>query len=462
MKYAIVDIETTGSYAGANSITEIALIVTDGQAELERFETLLKPDHLIPNHITHLTGITNEMVSRAPRFEEIMSELEDILSDCIFIAHNVGFDFSFIKKQFEEHGRRWNRPKMCTVRMTREIVPGLSSYSLSNLCRHFNIVNKQAHRAMADVEATFELFKRLQAQDENDVIKSWSMKRTPSSWLPPRVSVDEFEKMPEAPGVYYFKDAKGTPLYIGMSMNIKERVKQHFTGKLQSARRQDFLRDVSHLDFIETKTAFIARLLEDHEIRSHWPKYNYAQKAMTFKFGLVQYLDQNGFLRWSLQKIKKGQQPFLTFQSETQGRDYLYLLAREHQIPYRFFGLADVDQLEDPEIEMHNHTLNQLRQDIVSMPEQFLVVESLADGSSTIVLVGSNGPVSFGIIPDDTVVTSAEVAMDWCNDKLSNSPTVAAILRNQLQQKNTKVYPIENAFDLGNQSTPIGQSLTLF
>lgn len=462
MKYAIVDIETTGSYAGANSITEIALIVTDGFNELDRFETLLKPDHLIPSHITHLTGITNEMVRHAPRFKEIMTELEDILSDCIFIAHNVGFDFSFIKKEFEEHGRRWNRPKMCTVRMTREIVPGLSSYSLSNLCRHFQIVNKQAHRAMADVEATFELFRKLQKVDEHGVIKSWSLKRTPSSWLPPKVPVDQYEMLPETPGVYFFKDAKGTPLYIGMSVNIKDRVKQHFTGKLQSARRQEFLKEVNHIDYVETQSAFIARLLEDHEIRSHWPKFNYAQKAMTFKFGLVQYQDQAGFLRWSLQKIKKGQQPFLTFHSETQGRDFLYVLAREHQIAYRYLGLADVDQLDDPDRLEHNRTLSELKKDISTTPEQYLVVETLMDGSSTIVMVGNNGPVSFGVVPKGASISDPEEAMNWCHEKLSNSPTVAAILRNQLQHRNTSIYPIETGLEIEPTTAHSGHSLTLF
>ena len=462
MKYAIVDIETTGSYARANSITEIALIVTDGYQELDRFETLIKPDHIIPNHITHLTGITNQMVSKAPRFEDIMIELEEILSDCIFIAHNVGFDYSFIKKQFEEHGRRWNRPKICTVRMTREIVPGLSSYSLSNLCRHFSIVNRQAHRAMADVEATFKLFQKLQHIDANEVIKTWSIKRTPSSWLPPKVPVAQYESLPEKAGVYIFKDVKGTPLYIGMSVNIKKRVKQHFTRKLQSARRQEFLKDVSHLDFVDTKTPFIASLLEDHLIRLHWPKHNRAQKARTFKFGLVQYQDQNGYLRWSLQKIKKGQQPFLTFQSEAQGRDFLYALAREHNIPYRLFGLADVDQIEDPITHLHNQSLDQLKNEISNIPEHFVVVEDLDDGSSGLVMVGSNGPISFGIVPRDIKVSSAEEALKWCQQPLSNSPTVTAILRTQLQQANTSILPIEKILENEPTLIPQGHSLTLF
>ncbi|MEO0404535.1 MAG: 3'-5' exonuclease, partial [Bacteroidota bacterium] len=125
MKFAVVDIETTGAYSGANSITEIAVVITDGDKELDRFESLVKPDHRIPLHITELTGITNDMVSQAPSWDDLAEEVEDILADCIFVAPNVGFDYSFIKKQFEERGTKWNRPKLCTVRLTRRIVPGL-------------------------------------------------------------------------------------------------------------------------------------------------------------------------------------------------------------------------------------------------------------------------------------------------------------------------------------------------
>ncbi|MDP4665468.1 MAG: 3'-5' exonuclease, partial [Flavobacteriaceae bacterium] len=204
MIFAVTDIETTGSHASGNSITEIAIVLTDGKNELDRFETLLRPDHPIPYHITTLTGIDNEMVADAPLFEEVADEIESFLAEGIFVAHNVGFDYSFIKKQFEEIGRSWNPTRLCTVRLTRKLVPGLSSYSLGNLCRHFGIQNNSAHRAMSDTLATVELLHHLVSIDKEGYIQIQAQKNSPNSWLPNKVKETDYESLSEGPGVYYF------------------------------------------------------------------------------------------------------------------------------------------------------------------------------------------------------------------------------------------------------------------
>ena len=177
MIYAVTDIETTGSHASGNSITEIAIVLSDGQKEIDRFETLLQPDHPIPYHITTLTGIDNDMVADAPRFEEVADEIESFLAQGVFVAHNVGFDYSFIKKQFEAIGRKWNPTRLCTVRLTRKLVPGLHSYSLGNLCRHFGILNNTAHRAMSDTLATVELLHQLIDLDHHNYILDQAQKK---------------------------------------------------------------------------------------------------------------------------------------------------------------------------------------------------------------------------------------------------------------------------------------------
>ena len=150
--YAIVDIETTGSYAAANGITEISIHVFDGNTVIEKFETLINPGQPIPYYITAMTGITDKMVATAPAFEEVAEKIYNILHDKVFIAHNVNFDYSFINSHLKEAGFDINCKKLCTVRLSRKILPGYPSYSLGKLCQSLGITINDRHRAGGDTE----------------------------------------------------------------------------------------------------------------------------------------------------------------------------------------------------------------------------------------------------------------------------------------------------------------------
>ena len=170
--YAIVDIETTGGYAAAGGITEIAVLIFDGKKIVQRFETLVNPVFTIPRYVETLTGITNAMVEDAQSFSMIADELHDLLHDKIFVAHNVNFDYSFIKYHLSKAGHTLDCKKLCTVRLGRQIIPGLRSYSLGNLCRELGISIEQRHRAGGDAEATVKLFSLLLSKDSNGHIQN--------------------------------------------------------------------------------------------------------------------------------------------------------------------------------------------------------------------------------------------------------------------------------------------------
>lgn len=156
--YAIVDVETTGGSPGFHRVTEVAAVkVRNGQV-IEEFQTLVNPGRPIPSFITRLTGITNEMVSSAPTFQEIAPKLQEFLGDSIFVAHNVSFDYGFIQREFARAEIEFTRPKLCTCAGMRKAYPGLSSYGLKNLTAHFQIKLEQHHRALADARAASELF----------------------------------------------------------------------------------------------------------------------------------------------------------------------------------------------------------------------------------------------------------------------------------------------------------------
>jgi len=159
--YAIVDIETTGMSSFKSGITEIAICLHNGQSVVDRYMSLINPGYPIPAYITRLTGISNEMVSDAPFFDEVAGAIYAILKDHVFVAHNVSFDYSFVQHALKAAGFNLNVQKLCTVRMSRKVFPGLPSYSLGNICRSLGISNNNRHRAMGDAAATAELFERM-------------------------------------------------------------------------------------------------------------------------------------------------------------------------------------------------------------------------------------------------------------------------------------------------------------
>lgn len=170
--YAVVDIETTGGQRGGNAITEIAVVKIRNQKIVSEWSTLVNPQRAIPTHITRLTGINNQMVATAPVFAQVADELEAQLADSIFVAHNVGFDYGFIKAAYQSINRSFRKPKFCTVQHARRTFPGLKSYSLGNLARHFDIDLKNAHRALADATATAHLLSLIQEARQQPPVAS--------------------------------------------------------------------------------------------------------------------------------------------------------------------------------------------------------------------------------------------------------------------------------------------------
>jgi DNA polymerase III subunit epsilon len=159
--YTVIDIETTGTTSKTGKIIEIAIIVFNGEIITDSFVSLVNPECNIPGYITKITGITNDMVYHAPKFYEIAKQIVQLTTNKIFVAHNSAFDYSFVKNEFEQLGYNYRRKTLCTVELSRKILPGHRSYSLGNLCNDLSIFINGRHRAEGDALATTELFKIL-------------------------------------------------------------------------------------------------------------------------------------------------------------------------------------------------------------------------------------------------------------------------------------------------------------
>lgn len=427
--FAITDIETTGGNARTGNITEVAVVISDGQREIDRFHSLVNPNQPIPFYIQSLTGISNEMVADAPEFGDIAAELMSFYEDAVFVAHNVGFDYSFLRAAFEHSGYSLHARKLCTVRIARKLFPGLPSYSLGNLCRHFEIDLNNAHRALSDTLATVELFHHFHRTDEQGLIGGMLGRSAPEQWLPPALPREQFDMLPERPGVYYLRDVSGQALYIGMSMNVKKRIRQHFNGKMASERRQAFLKDIANIDVCETGTELLAALLEDREIRTHRPKYNRAQKHKIKTFALTQYIDRNNYIRLTLTEHKGLEPAIKTFNSLAEGRDWLLTWARTHHIPLALCGI-DLGSTPLPPADESNAALLEALAEI-DQPEAKVIL-FVGDGrnycETSVVATQGDRLLGYAFVPNDVGIQSID-DLEHYLEPLPHSELSSALLR---------------------------------
>lgn len=330
--YAIVDIETTGGYATNNAITEVAIVLHDGIRELKRYETLVNPGMPIPRYVQALTGINDEMVSDAPYFNEIAGIIHEWLSGAVFVAHNVNFDYSFIKHQLKACRMDLDTRKLCTVRLSRKTFPGAPSYSLGNICSHLGISIPNRHRAGGDAGATVLLFEKILQGGGLEHIRTMLKAGSREQYLPANLPADQLARLPESPGVYYFHDQKGKVIYVGKAKNLRRRVSSHFSNNKPGRQKQEFLRNIYSISHETTGTELMAFLLECVEIRRLWPAYNRSMKRFQQTYGLYVFEDRSGYTRLVLEKHRKQLTPLYTFSLLWEGQNILWKLIRQFEL----------------------------------------------------------------------------------------------------------------------------------
>jgi DNA polymerase-3 subunit epsilon len=262
------------------------------------------------------------MVRNSPRFDQILDELWGLLEGRVFVAHNVSFDFGFIRAGFLKAGKDFKPEKLCTVKLSRKAFPNLTSYSLGRLCETQGIRIDARHRAMGDAKATAILFDRI-IKKSPLLVSSLLKKNSGEAFLPPNFSGTRFREIPESCGVYYMLDEKGKVIYVGKAINIKERFKNHFSGLALPELKQKLKSEVVDLKWQETGTEFLALLIESLEIKRLWPKYNAALKIPKTLWGLFHYQDGMGYGRLQLAKVTPYLKPLEIFFSSDEANAFL-------------------------------------------------------------------------------------------------------------------------------------------
>ena len=338
--YSIVDIETTGNGIKGNKITEISIFKYDGYDIVDEFTSLVNPECEIPYFITGLTGIDNDLVRDAPTLIEISAEILEITRDTIFVAHSVGFDYNVIKNEFKSLGLDFSRKKLCTVRLSRKLIPGYNSYSLGKLCSALDIPLTDRHRARGDAHATTILFQKLlRTEGAEEVFKTFLNARSQETTLPPALPKKIYDELPNAPGIYYFKNAKGKIIYVGKAINIKKRVLSHFYDK--ATKEIQMCAVTADIDFELSGSELVALLMESASIKHHYPEYNRSQKRTVQRYGIFSYEDRNGIFHLAFNKIKQAPDPVAIFYNTTDCRLYLEEVCKTFSLCAKFCHLQE-------------------------------------------------------------------------------------------------------------------------
>jgi len=338
--YAVVDIETTGLRGDDNKITEISIFVFDGEKVVKEFTSLVNPEVSINYRISQLTGITDNMVRTAPKFYEIAQEVLEYTEGCIFVAHNVNFDYNIIKEELTSLGAEFKRKKLCTVRLSRKLIQGQQSYSLGALCTSLGITIHSRHRARGDAEATVILLKKLLDLDKDGIFESFLNPKSRQATLPPLLPKAVIDALPNTTGVYYFKDVNGKIIYVGKAKDIKQRVLSHIYSKTNKEQKLCF--ETADIVYTETGSELVALLLESDEIKKQYPKHNRAQKRVRYSYGVGTYIDRKGILHIVYNKLTALQTPLFKFYNQTECRAFLEKLCEEYELCPRYCNLQQI------------------------------------------------------------------------------------------------------------------------
>lgn len=299
---------------------------------------MVNPEKPIQPFVVKLTGINNAMLRSAPKFYEVAKRIIEITEGTIIVAHNASFDYRILRTEFTRLGYDFKRETLCTVELSKRLIPDQLSYSLGKLVRALGIPVTDRHRASGDAMATVKLFKMLLAKDSKKEIISELIKKEIKSGLSPKL-LDIVESLPTKTGIYYIHNEKGNLIYIGKSRNIKKRVNQHFTGT--SGKSKKIQREVFAVTYEVTGSELIALLKESEEIKINKPIYNRSQRKSIFQWALYQEKDSKGYINLKLLKADGRKKEITSFSSIQEGKNALFKITEKHNLCQKINGLYE-------------------------------------------------------------------------------------------------------------------------
>lgn len=348
--YAVLDIETTGGKFNEEGITEIAIHKFDGHQVVDQFISLVNPEKEIQEFVVKLTGINNKMLRNAPKFHEVAKRIIEITENCIIIAHNASFDYRILRTEYNRLGYDFKRNTLCTVALSKKLIPEAPSHSLGKLCRFIGIPMSDRHRANGDALATVQLFKLLLEKDIEKSIIQQSIKYTDNRHEK-QLFIKILDQLPEKQGVFYVHSEQGNIIFIGRGTNIKQGVNKLLLKDTPKA--QKIIKRINEITYEETGNILFTRLKYHLELVKLKPKFNVIRKRKN--------LNKN-FNHDNLLLIDKGRTPeehavILIENNVVLGYTYTNLAFQENQLAILKSMLTPIENPDLAKIIIKNYLL---------------------------------------------------------------------------------------------------------
>jgi len=350
---AFVDLETTGTTSTGDRITEIGIVrVTEGEF-LDEWSTLVNPERSIPEDIRVLTGISNEMVRDAPTFAELRREVLERLEGHVLVAHNARFDYGFLKNEFRRLEMKFSADVLCTVRLSRRMYPEAVGHGLDSLITRHGLQEAFTpgeaprtgrHSALGDARAIWRFVQMLYRERDAIEIEAAVKRLLKIPSLPPQLPPDVLDNLPEGPGVYRFYGVNDLPIYIGKSVNLRDRVRSHFSSDYRSANDVRISSEIQRIEVDETAGELGALLREARLVKELLPLHNHRlRRKMNTVFLRLPDLHSppqvvaNKEIDWAA-RGDAAEPLFGPFATKQQVKQMLENLAAEHGLCWRQLG----------------------------------------------------------------------------------------------------------------------------
>lgn len=341
-----LDTETTGLSVRKDRIIEIGLIRVEDGKEVARYQTLLNPGTYLSPFITSITGILSDELVNAPFFEDIHRNLLELLDGAVLVAHNARFDYGFLKNEFLRCEKRFWIKHVCTAKLSRTLFPEFPHHNLDSIIQRYNISVAKRHRAFDDAYVLWEFYQKLHKTVSLETLEGAITQQFHHPSLPNLLPKEQLDTLPHAPGVYIFYGEHGMPLYVGKSVNLKDRVRSHFSSDHTSSKEMKLSQQIQSLESIQTAGELGALLKEAQTIKELQPLYNRKLRFSRRVILAKELVDKNGYMHVVLEdatSVNPGELGHVlgTFRSKKQAKEYLQTVAKEYQLCEKLLGLEN-------------------------------------------------------------------------------------------------------------------------
>jgi DNA polymerase-3 subunit epsilon len=344
-RIAVVDLETTGTAATVDRITEIGVVRIENGQVTEEWSTLVNPGVPIPPEIQALTGITDAMVRDAPAFADLLDEIFSRLDGHLFVAHNARFDYGFLKNEFRRVQKTFTADVLCTVRLSRKLYPGHTSHGLDALVERHRLHAEGRHRALGDARLVWQFMQRALMDHGGDEVSSATKALLKMPSYPPQLDADALKNLPEGPGIYIFHGVNDLPIYVGKSVNLRERVRSHFSSDHRHSNDVRLSMEIRRIEYEETAGELGALLRESQLVKQAQPLRNLRlrrNRQMVF----LHLPDTSGpvdIISMEDADLAHPKGLYGPFSARPRAKEMLTRLAAEHGLCWRAIGAQSVE-----------------------------------------------------------------------------------------------------------------------